>query len=247
MNTPYIFTIIIPYRHRLDRFLNLKRVLDWALGFNGIEIIIVEHDSQTKLSDYSLRGFKHIFTKSLTDFNKSHALNIGIKNSSTNALVLCDADVIMDPEDFISALKKLEQFESVNPSKKIIYLGGNEVNMNLNDLKKLIRTEDNNESDNFCRGIVMFRKDALLRIGCFPEDFIGWGGEDDLQTFKVRSFLTHYECDFKSYHFPHQSEKINNLNYQRNLNLLQKLKELNKEDFTKWINNTKSKIMIKNR
>ena len=75
-NTGYVFTFIIAYRHKLDRLTNLRRVIDWALGFQGVELIIVEQDKSPKLPAYTLKGFKYIFTKSDLPFNKSWAFNV---------------------------------------------------------------------------------------------------------------------------------------------------------------------------
>ena len=47
-NNGYVFTFIIAYRHKLDRLQNLRRVIDWALGFQGVELIIVEQDKSPK-------------------------------------------------------------------------------------------------------------------------------------------------------------------------------------------------------
>lgn len=246
MKKSYSFTLIIGYRHKLDRLINLKKVIDWALGFGGIEIIIVEQDSKEKLTPNVIRGVRHIFTKSDLPFNRSWAFNVGLKWASTNALVFSDADVIMDPNEFIESLKKLEQYECVNPAKNIIYLSQQENNQNLDQLKNIFRPQQNQE-DSICRGIVMFRKEAIDKIGGWTEDFIGWGGEDEHQTLKVKQHLTYFECDYRCYHFSHSDEKKNNFFYQRNLQLLEKLKSMSKEDTIKFINNSKPKIGLKNR
>ena len=81
----------------MDRLVNLKKMIDWALGFQGIEIIVVEQDKKEKLMANTLLGVKHIFTKSELPFNRSWAFNVGLKWASTNAIVFSDADLIMDP------------------------------------------------------------------------------------------------------------------------------------------------------
>ena len=64
MESPYLFSYIIGYRHSQERLLNLRRVLDWLRGFCGVEVIIVEQDREPILSTFTLFGFKYIFTKS---------------------------------------------------------------------------------------------------------------------------------------------------------------------------------------
>lgn len=246
MKKSYSFTIIIGYRHRLDRLTNLRKVIDWALGFQGIEIIVVEQDSQEKLMVNNLKGFRHIFTKSNLPFNRSWAFNVGLKYASTNAIVFSDADVIMEPNDFIEALKKLQEFEAVNPAKEIIYLNPQESNFQFEQMKSIIKNESTSD-DSFCRGMVMFRRDAIEKIGGWCEDFIGWGGEDDHQTSKVKQHLSNFECDFRCYHFFHQQEKKNDFYYQRNLQLLERLNSMTPDENIKYINNTKSKSGFKNK
>ena len=246
MKKPYAFTLIIGYRHRLDRIVNLKRVIDWALGFGSIEIIVVEQDSKRKLPPHSLKGFRYIFTESNLPFNRSWAFNVGLKYATTNAIVFMDSDIVMDPNEFIDSLRKLEQYECVNPAKNIIYLNQSETNMNFDQWRNIIRSNDLNE-DSLCRGIVMFRKDSIQKIGGWSEDFIGWGGEDEHQNFKVKNLLTYFECDYRCYHLYHNNEKKNEFFYQRNLQLLQNLKSMSKEDSIRYINNSSSKIGMKNR
>lgn len=244
--TSYSFTLIIGYRHKLDRLINLKKVIDWALGFGGIEIIVVEQDSEEKLMANSLKGFRHIFTKSNLPYNRSWAFNVGTKWSSTNALVFSDADLIMDPNEFIESLKKLEQYECVNPAKNIVYLNQQENNFTLDQLKSIFRPQEL-QDDSTCRGMVMFRKDAIDKIGGWSEDFIGWGGEDEHQSYKSKQFLNCFESDYRCYHLYHSTEKNNDFFYQRNIQLLEKLKSMPPEETIKYINSSKQKVGMKNR
>ena len=135
-NNGYVFTFIIAYRHKLDRLQNLRRVIDWTLGFNGVELIIVEQDKSPKLPAYTLKGFKYIFTKSDLPFNKSWAFNVGTKQSTTNAIVFGDSDLLMDPQDFINSVKLLEQYEVVNPYSRVIDLNPDENAQPIDLLKK---------------------------------------------------------------------------------------------------------------
>ena len=50
----YAFTFIIGYRHKIDRLNNLRRTLDWINGFSGGQIILVEQDKHTKISQITL-------------------------------------------------------------------------------------------------------------------------------------------------------------------------------------------------
>jgi len=250
LNNNYTFTYIIGYRHKLERLNNLKRVLDWLNGFQGVEIILVEQDKSPKLPAYSLKGFKYIFTKSDMPFNKSWAFNVGTKYSSTNIIIFGDSDLIMDPQEFINSVKLLEQYESVNPYSKVIDLVTNENGLPLEALKQIqrhYRGELDVQKTPPAGGIIMFRKDALMKIGGWSEDFIGWGGEDDYQSHKMKMFLTWTEAPNRCYHLYHDKVKPDMIYYQRNLQLLNTLTKMNQQETQRYINNSFSKTGLKNK
>ena len=74
MNNVHSFTYIIGYRHKPDRLQNLRRVLDWINGFQGVDVIVVEQDTHSKISHLSLRC-RHLFLKSDKPYNKSWSFN----------------------------------------------------------------------------------------------------------------------------------------------------------------------------
>lgn len=249
MNQNYVFTFIIAYRHRLDRLQNLKKVIDWILGFNGVELIIVEQDTSSKLPAYSLRGFKYIFTKSSLPFNKSMAFNVGTKHATTKVIVFGDSDLIMDPQEFINAVKLLENYEAVNPYSKVIDLEPNENGMSLEQLKSINRPgrgETDIQKTPIAGGIIMFRKEALIKIGGWDESYIGWGGEDDFQGHKIRVLLNWTECPYRCYHLHHEKVKPNVIFYQRNLQLLNKLVNLKPDELKRYADSKYPKFGFKN-
>lgn len=247
---PYLFTLIIAYKHRNDRIHNLKRVLDWASGFGGIEIIIVEQDKNPKLHTFSFKGIKYIYTKSNLPFNKSHAFNVGLKHSTTQTIVFGDCDLIMDPQKMISGLKLLEQYECVSPYNRVIDLTPNEVNLSLEQMYQINRPgRGETDIQKICLsgGIIMYRKDAIVKIGGWCEDFIGWGGEDDFQSHKSKMFLNWHEQSGTCYHLWHDRSAPDPAPYQRNLQLLNKLVALTPQDMQKHINASIQKIGMKNK
>ena len=250
MNNNYTFTYIIGYRHKLERLNNLKRVLDWLNGFQGVEIILVEQDKSPKLPAYSLKGFKYIFTKSDMPYNRSWAFNVGLKYSTTNIIALGDSDLIMDPQEFINSVKLLEQYECVSPYNTVLDLTQQESNFHLEQLKSINRPgrgQTDNQKINLTGGIVLYRKDSFMKLGGFCEDFIGWGGEDDYQTFKTKMFLTWTEAPNRCYHLYHDKVKPDMIYYQRNLQLLNTLIKMNQQETQRYINNSFSKTGLKNK
>lgn len=245
----YSFTYVIGYRHKMDRLSNLKRVLDWINGFNGAEVLLIEQDKHSKIKHLNLKA-KHIFLKSDRPYNKSWSFNVAIKQAQSNIIVYADSDLIMDPNQFIEGLKSLQQYEMVNPYKSVIDLNAQESQLQLDHMIKIDRPgrgENDHQKVPLCGGICMFRKDAITKIGGWNEDFIGWGAEDDFVSVKVKNFLSYTELSNKCYHLYHTRENPDMNLYQRNLQLLQKLGALSKEDLTKTINNSIQKIGMKNK
>jgi glycosyltransferase involved in cell wall biosynthesis len=243
------FTYIIAYRHSLDRYLNLKRVLDWVNGFSGSEVIVVEQDTHSKISHLNL-PCRVIFTKSDIPFNKSNAFNVGVKASRANIVVFGDSDLIMKPDEFIDALNDVQNYEMVNPYHSVIDLTAQESMQDLSNMVRIDRPgrgETDIQKVPLCGGICIFRKDAILKIGAWCEDFIGWGGEDDFQSVKVKNFLSWVERPNRCYHLFHERTAPDMKWYQRNLQLLQKLGSLSKEDLQRHIMTSAPKIGLKNK
>ena len=71
-NVPHI-TYVIAYKHKPDRLLNLRRVLEWLAPFQGLQIVLVEQDSYSKISELNLR-LKHIFNV----YNANKSLYVSI-------------------------------------------------------------------------------------------------------------------------------------------------------------------------
>ena len=244
------FSFIIAYRHKSDRINNLRRVIDWVSGFGGVEIIIVEQDEYPKLPSLTFKGIKYIFTKSDMPFNKAWAFNVGLKYSTSQKVIFGDCDLIMDPNKMIESLKQLENYECVSPYSVVIDLDPNEVNMSLDQMQQISRPgrgETDIQKICLAGGIIMYRKDAIYKIGGWCEDFIGWGGEDDYQSHKSKKLLTHYESSGRCYHLWHHRGEPDRKWYPRTLELLNRLVSLSDNDLIKQINTSLPKIGLKNK
>lgn len=249
MIQPYAFTYVIGYRHKPDRLNNLRRVLDWINGFQGAEVLLIEQDKHSKIKHLNLRA-KHIFLKSNMPYNRSWPFNVAIKYSNSPLIVYGDSDLIMEPNQFIEGLKALQQYEMVSPYKSVIDLDPNETNLPLEKILKIDRPgrgETDNQKINICGGISMFRKDAIIKIGGWNEDFWSWGGEDDFQTIKVHKFLTWKELQYRCYHLYHDRVQPEMKWYKRNLEILQKTSSMDKDQLQKVISNQMPKIGQKNK
>jgi predicted glycosyltransferase involved in capsule biosynthesis len=248
MNPKYSFTYVIGYRHRVDRLNNLRRTLDWINAFSGVQVLLVEQDKHSKISHLNLKA-KHIFTKSSMPYNRSWAFNVALKYTKSDILVFGDSDLIMNPDDFINGLKATQQYEMVSPYHSVIDLNPEESSMPIQEVLKISRPgrgETDNQKINISGGISIFRRDAIERIGGWNEQFIGWGGEDDYQSIKVKNFLTWTELKARCYHFWHQREQPDNTHYQKSLKILQSAAGMSKEELQKSIMNSYQKIGMKN-
>jgi glycosyltransferase involved in cell wall biosynthesis len=250
VNNRYLFSYIIGYRHSSERLNNLRRVLDWLKGFQGIEIIIVEQDVSSKLTSFTLPGIKYVFTKSDMPYNRSWAFNVGLKHSCSNVVVFGDSDLVMDPMELIESLKLIEQYDCISPYKAVLDLTQQESQMQIQDFKNIARPgrgETDNQKINLCGGIVIYKKEAIVKIGGWCEDFIGWGGEDNFQEHKTKTYLTHFESPYRCYHFWHHRGAPDNKWYARTMDLLNKLVNLNRNDLEKQIQASLPKIGLLNK
>jgi predicted glycosyltransferase involved in capsule biosynthesis len=243
------FTFIIGYRHKQDRLNNLKRTIDWVNGFSNVQLILVEQDKHSKISQLNLKC-EHIFVKSNMPYNRSWSFNVGLKYAKSQIVVFGDSDLIMNPEDFINGLKSMSEYEMVSPYTSVVDLTPQETGLPFEQITKITRPgrgENDNQKINISGGISIFRKESIMKIGGWSEDFIGWGGEDDFQTIKVHQFLKWTELSAKCYHLFHNREPLDQKNYQKTLQILQKAKTLNKEELLRSISMSSSKMGMKNK
>lgn len=243
------FSFIVTFRFSIDRIINLRRVLEWISGFQGVEIIVVEQDKNTKIDNISLPG-KHIFLYNPGTFNKSWAYNVGWKHSTSPIVVFADADVLMDPRLFSNALSELQTTEVVNPYTSVIDLQDWESSQDLGKILEISRPgrgQNDHQKVPMCGGITIFRKESVDKICGWPEEYIGWGGEDDAMSIKVKKLLKYTEIDNRSYHLFHSKTSPDMEEYKRNLDLLNKFKDIDTESLKKYIQSQRGKIGIENK
>jgi len=249
MEHPFSFTYIIGYRHKPDRLQNLRRTLDWINGFRGVQVLLIEQDKHSKISHLKL-PCKHIFVKSDKPYNRSWAFNIGIKYTQTDIVAFGDSDLIMEPNDLIEGLKALDDYDMVSPYSSVLDLTPQESNLPLEQMVKINRPgrgETDNQKINISGGISLFRTLAVKKIGGWSEDFIGWGGEDDFQTIKVKNFLTWKELPPKCFHLYHDRHEPDPQLYQRTMKILEQAYKLSPQDLLKSINISIPKIGLLNK
>jgi predicted glycosyltransferase involved in capsule biosynthesis len=152
--------------------------------------------------------------------------------------------------EFIEGLKALQENEMVSPYYSVVDLDQQESGMDFNQILQINRPgrgENDNQKINISGGIAMFRRDAIARIGGWNEDFIGWGGEDDFQTMKVKNFLKWTELKYRCFHLYHAKEQPDMKWYQRNLQILNNSAKFTKDDLAKQINMSMPKMGMINK
>lgn len=243
-------TYVITYKHRPDRILHLRKVLEWLSGFSNIDTVIVEQDKHSKIKHLNLKA-SHIFIKNDGTFNKSWAYNVAIKRNQNPIIVFGDSDIIMNPHEFIVAINEIANYDVVSPYSSVLDLTREESEWpfaNLLAIQRPGRGETDNQKINLCGGITIFKAEAIMKIGGWCELFTGWGGEDDFEAHKVKAMgLTYKEMPYKCYHFFHTREEMDMKNYQQMIGLLQQLTELDEKKLQSHINQSIPKIGIMNK
>ena len=243
-------TYVIGYRHRVDRIINLRRVIEWLSSIQNVDVVLVEQDKYSKISHLNLR-VKHIFIKSDKPYNRSWAFNAALKKCTNPIIAFGDSDLIMDTQEFLKSVDELANYDVVSPYSSVLDLTQQESNFPINMLPNIQRPgrgETDNQKINLCGGIVFFRTDSIIKCGGFCESFEGWGGEDDFQTFKVKKLgLSYIEMPYRCYHLWHARDQSDMVNYQRTLQMLQQLCALDVKQLQMHINATIGKIGMLNK
>lgn len=244
-------TYVIGYRHSMDRIMNLKKVLEWVSAFSNIDIIIVEQDAVPKISHLNLPG-RYIFAKNPGPYNRAWGFNIALKYNMNPIIAFGDSDLIMRPEEFVESVNQLRDYDVVSPYSSVLDLTSEENNFSFNQLlsiKRAGRGETDNQKINLCGGLVIFRSEAIMKIGGWGENyFVGWGGEDDFQSFKVKKLgLKAKEMKARCFHFNHKKQEIDQAAYAKMLMTLNQLMQLDEEKLQSHVNSTIQKIGMRNK
>ena len=210
------FSYIIPFKFRQDRIIPLRRVIDWLAGFQGIEVIVIEQDTHSKINHLNLKA-KHIFIESSAPFNKSWAYNVAIKYAQSNVILFGDGDFIMDPMKLIESLKLIENYDCVIPTNKVLKLNQQQSAMDTGSILNMIGT---NPKTSMFDGLSIFKKDAIRTIAGWNEDMIGVGYENEFMEIKAKKMLKVHQSEDLGYHLFHFPENTSKQLLERNKQIL---------------------------
>jgi predicted glycosyltransferase involved in capsule biosynthesis len=246
-----MFTYIIPFKYTYDRLLTLSKVLDNIRKID-CEIIIVEQGLESVLPSKNIltQGEKYIFILNNFPFNKSWGLNCAWKESSNDIIVFGDADNLIDTKNITKSIDEMSDYDFISPHIRLIDLSESENSLPSEDIFKIQRAgrgELDHQKLPMCGAMTIFKKEALEKIGGWPEEFFGWGAEDDAMSIKVKHFLNWKENNNNCYHLFHQRVVPDMQWYQRNLQVYTNYAKASKEKLEEYINSTKHLIGDKNR
>lgn len=216
------FTYAIGWRHHRDREGNLARVLDWLKSFPDLDVVVVEQDNMRRFRPPA--GVRHVFARSSAPYNRSWSFNIAYREIDSPIMIFGDSDIIMRPSEFRAALEAADSLDVVSPYSSVLDLDRHESEMSMDDMVSIGRPgrgETDHQKINICGGIVIFSRDAFERVGGWDEEFVGWGGEDDMMTFKVEAAgLKAASLPFRCYHLWHPRVLPDPAAYSKTLGLL---------------------------
>tara|TARA_R110000772_G_scaffold81439_1_gene173190 strand:- start:2788 stop:3534 length:747 start_codon:yes stop_codon:yes gene_type:complete len=233
----YDFSYIICYRHQQDRYNNLLKIIKYLKSTFNLELILVEQDTKSKIPDPSLFD-QHIFTYTNRPFNRSWAFNVGAMKSTTDKLFFGDCDLLCPKPQMDKTVELLDTIGCVSPYKVVVDLNPEESKIvDLNVFDKISRPSRG--GINLTGGIVGFRKEDFIKVAGWCEEFEGWGGEDDFQTWKVKNWTTFDEVDGKVFHLYHPRPQVDQSFYSKNLAILQSINKKDPQEIVNWINQSR--------
>lgn len=246
------FTYIIPFKYTDDRLLTLEKVLKNIKDSKlNCETIIIEQGLESLLPTKNIiTDEKYIFINNPFPFNKSWALNVAWKQATTDIIVFGDADNLIDTKNILSSIEELNEYDFISPHIRLIDLNPEENSLEFNKIFEIDRPgrgELDHQKLPLCGAMTIFTKNALEKIGGWPEEFFGWGAEDDAMSIKVKHFLKWKENNNNCYHLFHQRVTPEMQWYHRNLQIYNNYANISPEKLMEYINSIKSLIGDKNR
>ncbi|QIL82161.1 hypothetical protein G7047_21175 [Diaphorobacter sp. HDW4A] len=231
-------TILMTYRESSpERRKNLLTTVQWlAAEAPQAKLIVLEQDAHPRLTG-ALPHPNHqiLFGYNPHGFNKAWGFNVGARMARTSVLVFTDADLIVSGR-LRSMIESCEQkFPISKPYDDVRDLSAAESeNMHLGHYDYAPAPSPNaspgreaiGEQLPLCGGMFAIRVDAFFHIGAWDERFVGWGGEDDAMSMKLKRAKMQVGLQpGKALHLwhPRAVEQLNPELYRNNARLLQSI------------------------
>ena len=183
------FSIIVAFKNR-----DQKRVeyflgsLQWQ-SIKDFELIVINQGSDEEvngwleplLSRYSFVNYIYNFTRGQL-FNKSNALNIGIKTASGKYIVIADIDIVF-PSNYLEKISN-QLSPDLFFTHNAFYLPPT---FKIEGMQSLFTKDCTNIWQEKFIGLCVAEKEAFIEINGFDEYYLLWGGEDDDITKRLES------------------------------------------------------------
>lgn len=175
-------SVILPVggQERLKQFQCVLKAF-YSQTYRDLEIIVVEHGSEQFYKAFCPFWIRYIFLQRKGDqqFNKSMAMNEGIRNAAAPYVLFHDADVVPPSAYVESILRHFNAgWDAVRPMRFLFNLSANDSEKFMkNDAQYLPKVVEL-ILQNFPGVSTAVSKEAYAKIGGHDEQFWGWGGED---------------------------------------------------------------------
>lgn len=184
-------TIVIPIRiDSEDRFRNLQIVVDDLTGFDVAEIIILEADETSKISE--LKGVRTHFVKDCNRlFYRTHYINQLCAMTNTKYVGVWDSDVVIDSSQIATSMELLRsgvvdmvipydgRFFDIRHDLLNEFITNRDISALIDAIPNMTPIYGNMS----CGGAFIVDKEAYVSAGGENEKFRSWGPED-LERYK---------------------------------------------------------------
>lgn len=249
----------------VERTKNIKTVTAfYKRTYKNYNVIYIEDDVAKKLPDIIEfdKNELYIFRYNPDMWNKCWAFNTGIAIAKSNIIAFHDIDVIVSPDQLLETIACLE--EDTNAGIVYPYNGmflcvsesiKNEftTTLTVSTFEKYFpkNTTVNYDDGNVLvghtssvGGLVLGRRDNLIKAHGYNPNFIGWGYEDNelpVRLHKLGYNVTRLKGDKKPlWHMPHSgpgaSPKADNPNYEKNGQIFNFVSSSTKDTLEEYIN-----------
>jgi len=183
------FTIVTCYRESDPwRRRNLEKFLEWNKDrFPQAEILIIEQSHQCALPE-NHRGARVLSQKWDGLFNRSWALNAGVRHASHQHLIVSDCDLLIEKHLIEQALIKLEEgilFAQLGGYTYDLTAEASGSFTSLSVYSESLPSGGRRKLTIAPGGAYACTKQAVSMVGWMDEGFQGWGGEDQEFFYRI--------------------------------------------------------------
>lgn len=192
--------------------------------FPSMEILIVEQDSQPKLSLPQDLQVRQLFVRNGGLYNRCWAFNVAAKYTDKDIFIFSDSDVILEEQDFLACIDATDTFDAVTPNSEYAF------NIAVDDLKSLRFSIHNRRVlDTFASMFLVMTRSGFFSLGGWDERFEGWGAEDNAFSHVIFNKLSSKTFHFRVFHIDHPRTLLDGNKqpmYKRNWKLSREIETL---------------------